>query len=167
MEARIHHARKLLPNDKTEFLNEDSIQAIRLKKLPRSDYNFIHIDNSPGRFGDYCENFDLFPEIVDCLGNWGSLVFNVWLDVKDQHPDPVWLSRRKKFFGLSDTDDSARVNYETAERAYVAHIPQDRFSIRDVFPVPHYGETIYMVISLMRKIPRSPKFKEKVVQAAA
>lgn len=149
-ESLIHHAKKLLPRDRTVFLNQDSIQAVRSGQLPRRDYNLIHIDNSIGRFGVYCENFDLFPAVVDCLGDHGTLVFNVWLDVRDQKPDAEWLARRKAFFGLGDGDDAACVSLETAKQAYLARIPRDRFSVRDVFPVPHLGETIYLVVSLER-----------------
>ena len=150
-DALIHHAKKVLPNDKTVFVVGDSIQAVRQARLPRQDYNFIHIDNSCGRFGDYFENFDLFPEVVECLGERGCLVFNVWLDVRNFDPDPLWLNRRREFFDLAESDDPAFIDFATAQRSYLAHIPHDSFTVQDVFPVPHNGETIYLVISLARK----------------
>jgi hypothetical protein len=155
-EALVHHAKKMLPNDKTVFVVGDSIRAVNERRLPRQDYNFIHIDNDCGRFGDYFENFDLFPAIADCLGERGCLVFNVQLDIRDKDPEALWLQRRREFFGLAASGDPARIDYATAQRAYLAHIPQDRFAVGDVFPVPHHGETIYMVMSLTRKPRAAP-----------
>ena len=166
MEARIHHAKKLLPSDKTVFLNEDSIQVVRHGTFPRNDYNFIHIDNSPGRFGRLLREFRPIPGDCGLSGQFGESRIQCMAGRQGPASGPGLAESPKKFFTLSDTDDAARVNYETAERAYLAHIPQDRFSILEVFPVPHYGETIYMVISLMRKTPRSAEFKEEVGQAA-
>jgi len=150
-EALIHHAKKVLPAAKTHFVCTDAIRVVREGRLPRSDYNFIHIDNDCGRFGEYYENFDLFPQVTDYLGERGSLVFNVQLDIRDQHPDPAWLRRRQEFFGLKAGEDPAHIGLETARRAYLAHIPPERFAVLDTFPVPHQGETIYLVISLKRK----------------
>lgn len=150
-ESLIHHARMTLPGDRTVFVCADSIQAVRSRVLPRTDYNFIHIDNDCGWFGDYCENFDLFPAVFECLGDRGSLVFNVQLDVRAESPDAEWLLRRRTFFGLGDSGDATCVSYEVAKRAYLSRIPAGRFSILDVFPVPHHRQTIYLVISLARQ----------------
>jgi len=151
-EALIHHAKKVLPTEKTAFLNEDSIEAVRKGTLHRRDYNLIHIDNSPGCFGPgYCENFDLFPQVLDYMADEGVLVFNVWLDIGDMDPGSAWLSRRKAFFGLGEGDDPRCIEYELAKRAYLSKIPEDRFVLRDSFAVTHYGKTIYLVIALRRR----------------
>ena len=63
------------------------------------------------------------------------------------------LSRHMGYPRVKLHDDAACVEYEIAKRAYLTHIPQDRFSSRDVFPVPHHGDTICMVISLLWKQP--------------
>lgn len=148
----IHHARKTLPGDKTVFLQEDSILAVREGRLPRKDYSLIHIDNACSRFGPgYCENFDLFPHILDCFGPSGVLIFNVWTDIRDKNPDPVWQERRREFFGLKTPEEALTIDYETAKQAYLSRIPKDRFTVTDTFPVPHEGDTVYMVVCLARK----------------
>lgn len=147
-----HHARKVLPGDKTVFLLEDSIRAIREDRLPRKDYTLIHIDNVWGCFGPgYCENFDLFPSVVERLGPSGVLIFNLWLDIRHKDPDPAWLERRREFFGLQSPEDALLVDLDVAKQAYLARIPRDRFTVRDSFPVPHEGDTIYMVVCLERR----------------
>jgi len=151
-EALIHHAKKVLPVEKTAFLNEDSIEAVRKGTLHRRDYNFIHIDNSPGSFGPgYCENFELFPQVLDYMADEGVLVFNVFLDIRDMDPGSTWLSRRKAFFGLGEGDDPRCVEYEVAKHAYLSRIPEDRFVVRDSFAVTHYGDTIYLVLAVRRR----------------
>ena len=144
------HAQKVLPRDRTEFRIEDSIKAIQEGRLPRQDYNFVHIDNVPGLIGErYCENFDLFPAIFDSLGDRAVLVFNAFLDVNEYEPEPEWLERRQTFFGLDSPDAARSIDFEALKRGYQSKIPKS-FELEEMFPVPHAGQTIYLVLCVKR-----------------
>jgi hypothetical protein len=119
--------------------------------LHRQDYNFIYIDNSPGCLGPgYCDDFELFPNVLDCVANEGVLVFNVFSDIRDMDPGSAWLSRRKAFFGLREGDDPRCVEYGVAKRACWSNIPENRSVIRDSFAVTHHGDAIYLALALRR-----------------
>ena len=88
----------------------DSIKAVKIGGLSRQKYNFIVIDNSPGTFGEkrnYCEHFDLFPEIFNYITNERTIfVMNVVINVDtivqwgNLTPSCLseWLKRRKRVF---------------------------------------------------------------------
>jgi hypothetical protein len=149
------HARRALPADKVTIRVADSIAAVRAGTTLRSDYSFVVMDNPISTFGGgYCENFDLFPAVFDRLAPRSALVFNAALDdwVAALDTDHVEHRRRRRAFFGAPLDAAHAANDLAAVMAgYARAVPADRFEILDLFPVPHPGDMMFLVMALARR----------------
>jgi len=93
---------------------EDSIKAIQEKRLHRSAYNFIVIDNPyGGLYGDnYCEHFDLFYPALDYLDDKAILVLNI---VMDSDFKREVRERRISFYGKAEMLPKEALEFYTRE----------------------------------------------------
>jgi len=149
------YARRILPADRVTVHVADSIAAVRSRTTLRSDYSFVVMDNPVDVYGDgYCENFDLFPAIFDLLAPRSALVFNAALDDwvraltsnQDEH-----CRRRRAFFGAPADEANPANDLAAVMAGYARAVPSDRFEILDLFPVPHPGNMMFLVMALARR----------------
>jgi hypothetical protein len=148
------HARSILPA-KTTVRVADSIAAVRNGTTLRTSYSFVLMDNPIGPFGDgYCENFDLFPAIFDRLADRSVIVCNAVLDDWARALDldhEEHLRRRRAFFDAPPDDPSPANDLAAVAAGYARKVPGDRFAILDLFPVPHPGNMMFLVMALERR----------------
>ncbi|MBL4654547.1 MAG: hypothetical protein JKY33_01825 [Bacteroidia bacterium] len=114
-----NHAKKFIP--KANVQTGDSIDAVKNSKLLRNDYNIILVDNPNGPFANdqYCEHFDLFPDLLNHLTTKAVLIINLTNDVnamnaRDQYSSEFmdkWLERRKGFYGKEMNNGESIVDY--------------------------------------------------------
>lgn len=67
-----HELRKNLPDANVKIT--DSFKEV---KCTDKKYDMVVVDNSPGTYGDYCEHFNLFPQIYRVFNNEVILILNV------------------------------------------------------------------------------------------
>ncbi len=136
----------------------DSFEAVKNKSLQRSNYNFIVIDNpafSP--YGcDYCEHFDLFPDVFSYLGESGVLVINIVYNIGlytselGRKIPQKWIDRRKKFYGISKDEEAIKPNPGKMVDVYENLISKGDFNIKNIFLVPRNLTMGHLVIALER-----------------
>lgn len=148
-------ARRILPGDKVTVRATDSIAAVRNGTTLRQDYSFVMIDNPPCPYGDgHCENFDLFPAIFDRLADRSVIVCNAllddWVRALDNDHDEHFR-RRRAFFGAAPDDPNPANDLATVAAGYARTVPADRFDLLDLFPVPHPGNMMFLVMALARR----------------
>lgn len=141
-EVFANEARRQIP--KADIHVRDSIVAIRNRELPRPDYNLVFIDNPTGVYADYCEHFEIVPEIFDSLANESILIINVLLDSWIDPNDSKLLHRRKQFYSgaLETATDALKFYRALAESSGMC----TTFSAI----VPHPGNFMYLVQKLSR-----------------
>ena len=148
-------ARRILPADRVTVRVADSIAAVRNGTTLRSDYSLVVMDSPVDVYGDgYCENFDLFPAIFDRLAPRSVLVFNAALDdwVRALTSDPeAHFRRRREFFGGKAGEANPANDLAAVMAGYARAVPADRFEILDLFPVPHPGDMMFLVMALARR----------------
>jgi len=149
------HARRILPADRVTVRVADSVAAVRNGTTLRSDYSFVFMDSPVDVYGDgYCENFDLFPAIFDRLAPRSALVFNAaiddWARAMTTGPDEHFR-RRRAFFGAPADEADPANDLAAVMAGYARAVPSDRFEILDLFPVPHPGNMMFLVMALARR----------------
>jgi hypothetical protein len=149
------YARRILPADRVTVRVADSVAAVRNGTTLRSDYSFVFIDSPVDVHGDgYCENFDLFPAIFDRLAPRSALVFNAAIDdwARAMTTDvDTHFRRRREFFGATADEANPANNILALMAGYSRAVPADRFEILDLFPVPHPGDMMFLVMALARR----------------
>ena len=95
--------KKNLPKAKIRIL--DSIKEIGNRKN-FSEYNFIVVDNGQGCYGNkkqYCEHFDVIPQIAKLLNRGGIIIFNINKEPFNFDNFPKWQARRNKYYNKNNT----------------------------------------------------------------
>lgn len=90
--------RKNLPKAKIRII--DSIKEIR-NKNNFSKYDFIVVDNGQGCYGNknqYCEHFDVVPQIAKLINNEGVIIFNINREPFNFDNFPKWQKRRNIYY---------------------------------------------------------------------
>lgn len=148
-------ARRILPADQVTVRVADSVAAVQNGTTLRSDYSFVVMDNPVDLYGDgYCENFDLFPAIFDRLAPRSALVVNAALDdwvraLTSDHDEH--FRRRRAFFGATANEANPANDLLAVMDGYARAVPADRFELLDLFPVPHPGNMMFLVMALARR----------------
>ena len=111
------HARRLGP--KVRVFCDDSIKAVQNHDARLGRYDTIVIDNQASPFDDWCEHFDLFPEILRCLepGGAGVLIVNFIRSHRSDLAPPrarMHECRRVAFYGKSSV--TSREAVQTYQR---------------------------------------------------
>lgn len=106
----ISYAAKEFPKAKT--VCGDTLEAFKLKKFGRQDFNFVLIDSPvPFQYADGSfEHFVFFDHIFDVMANKGILVMDVVPDINTMlsiHPcseefKQLWIKARSTFYGVKD-----------------------------------------------------------------
>jgi len=140
----------------------DSFALVKEKKLARSKYNFIVIDNPLwGIYGkDYCEHFNLFPQIFDYSDTNSMLVINICWDVSSflggmgDNEITDWFKRRTIFYCLEGKSSGQKIEVNQIVRAYEQKASQCGFQVRRSFIVPRYPNQKLglLVLCLAKKI---------------
>lgn len=92
-----------LPKAKIKIV--DSIKEIR-NKSNFSKYGFIVVDNGQGCYGNknqYCEHFDVIPQIAKLLNNKGIIIFNINKEPFNFDNFPGWQKIRSKYYNKINT----------------------------------------------------------------
>lgn len=132
-------ARRVLASEIANVHCQDSIQAVQSRERPRDDYNFVLLEHGVGQIiGDnYCEHFDLFPQLFDPLGQETVIIANMnRTRVRPQDFDPRYLERRKDYFGVTTDAETLYPSFEILDKTYRSLIPE-KWRLRDIFFVPH------------------------------
>ncbi|MFN8255475.1 MAG: hypothetical protein U0W24_07290 [Bacteroidales bacterium] len=94
--------RRNLPKAKVEIV--DSVE--KLKNYINGKFGFIVIDNPQNTFGknnEYCEHFDILPNINNVIEKEALVIFNVNSEPFDLENYPIWKKRREEFYKITDT----------------------------------------------------------------
>ncbi len=140
--------RKNLPF--AEIKITDSFNEI--KRTSRK-YDLVVVDNPMSTFGNYCEHFDLFPDIFSIMGDSSLLILNVIPEINktalQKWPylfNDLQLKRRKSFYG---TDKPEKISFEDLVKSYKRICFANGFNIEWYF---FQRRTIvdYLVIKILK-----------------
>ena len=123
--------RKNLPIAKVEIT--DSIE--KLKNYNNGKFGFIVIDNPQGSYGrsnQYCEHFDVLPNLNKVIDNEAIIIFNVNCEPFNFEKYPEWKRRREEFYKQPDT---SRLSLYFLMHFYGQYFKQLGFEIRFIFSV--------------------------------
>jgi hypothetical protein len=123
-------------------------------KHTQKKFNFIVVDNPMSAFGNYCEHFDLFPDIFTVVKESSVLILNVIPEINDvaliKWPylfNEVQLSRRRSFYDSGTPD---KISFEELVKAYRKLCNENGFDLEWYF---FQKRTIvyYLVIKILKK----------------
>lgn len=141
--------RKNLPKAKIKIT--DSVKEIR-KKEHFEKYDFIVIDNPQNCYGpnnEYCEHFDLIPEIARLLNKKGIIIFNINKEPFDFEKFPNWRRRRTKFYGRKNTN---KLSVQWLLDFYKNLFKKFGYSTKFCFNVLRAHHLHYLVYFLQREV---------------
>jgi hypothetical protein len=95
--------KKNIPNARIKIV--DSIKEIR-KKEHFGKYDLIVVDNPQNCYGaknEYCEHFNVIPQIAKLLDKEGVIIFNINKQPFGFDDFPGWQTRRAQFYGRKNT----------------------------------------------------------------
>lgn len=98
LKKNIPHAKIKITNSMVEIKKKDNF----------SKYDFIVIDNGQSCYGpnqEYCEHFEVVPQIARLLDKEGILIFNVNREPFGYDKLPLWKARREEFYNSTKTDN--------------------------------------------------------------
>ena len=101
---------KNFPNSKIKIL--DSIKTIKEEENLKK-FNLLLIDNPMNIFGqnqegskkNYCEHFEILPEISKIIQDESLVIFNINRCPFDYDKYPLWEQRREKFYSNANTNN--------------------------------------------------------------
>ena len=101
---------KNFPNSKIKIL--DSIKTIK-EEESLEKFNLLLIDNPMNIFGqnqegskkNYCEHFEILPEISKIIQDESLVIFNINRCPFDYDKYPLWEQRREKFYSNTNTNN--------------------------------------------------------------
>jgi hypothetical protein len=132
----------------------DSIEEL---KVTTNKYDLIVVDNELGLFGQCCEHFDLFPQIMRTLNNRSVLILNVVPNIDDEFRAtfPVtdeYLARRRTFYRTSRPE---AVALEEMVATYRDIAESTGFELEWSFAQhrrsSYYNNMFYLVLGLQRR----------------
>lgn len=154
--------RKNLPKARIKII--DSLKEFKKRKY-FGKYDFIVIDNPMNCFGaheQYCEHFDIIPEVCHLLNQKGILIFNINKEPYDYEKNPKLEARRKQFYHQEKTNKLSlkfllkfykelfcKYGYTTK---FCFNISRGKYECNDFFH--------YLVFYLKAKSPFTPAEKE-------
>jgi hypothetical protein len=126
-------------------------------KISEKRFNFIVMDAHMGVFGDknqYCEHFEILPEIFRLCMDECTLLFNVMPYCEEKWKEKYstvfrtdHLERRKKFYHCEDPN---HVSYEEMRTFYTAMCRQNGFNVEWIFY--HQRHLLHYCAIRMKKI---------------
>ena len=87
-------------------------------KICKEKYDLIVSDNPMGCYGDYCEHFDIFDDMIKVAKEQAVLIFNVKTVPFDYENKTEWKKRRNYFYSIDDAsflDDKFVIDFYSSK----------------------------------------------------
>tara|TARA_B100002052_G_scaffold183962_1_gene167613 strand:+ start:1456 stop:2208 length:753 start_codon:yes stop_codon:yes gene_type:complete len=129
----------------------NSIELINNGKLD-GRYNFISIDSPNSVYDKYCEHFDIFPNVFNCLKNYeGIIVIGVitnaihFYSQSNDEKNRLWNERRKEFYNISNAE---YINPNFLLKYYIEIAKKNNFLVSESIYVNRGLNMGFVVLSL-------------------
>lgn len=134
----------------------DSIKELQ-NPAHAGQYDFVVADNPQNCYGEareYAEHFDLFPEVLQLLGQTGIFIFNLNKQPFNADAFTDWAARRKAFY---QTDEAMSLTIPWALQFYTSLFEREGFTVDYSFSqsrqdLEHNDYLHYLVFKLRRNI---------------
>jgi hypothetical protein len=139
--------KKNLPNAAIKIT--DSYQEI----LSTTDkFDIIVIDNPQSIFGDrqFCEHFDLFPDILQISAENTCVILNINFEPYNFHQESPWYKRRQQFYA---TDNPEKLKVDEVIETYKRIAESNGFVWNYAFLVPRNSFISYLCFCISRRLP--------------
>ncbi len=114
-------------------------------------FEIIVIDNPQSIFDDrqFCEHFDLFPEILRISADTACVILNVNFQPYNFQPGSPWYQRRQEFYA---TDNPEKLKIDEVIETYKRIAVDNGFTWNYAFLVPRNSFISYLCFCISRRL---------------